>query len=187
LKEARTNFTTIEPEVNNDDKNTTAFSRLDISDDESSHEDNIADTADSVQQTNFLKDLALERQRRQGMQTQQMQSSMSATQVKKNNKKKKSQKLGGEKKQAKEPKDNMDDLDDMAFLDAQIEKVQTSHGRKIDAKGKGYKSIVNGVLLTKYERPETKRTNTAAANSLQAKIKAKSEDRQLQAKKKKGK
>lgn len=44
LKEARTNFTTIEPEVNNDDKNTTAFSRLDISDDESSHEDNIADT-----------------------------------------------------------------------------------------------------------------------------------------------
>ena len=37
----------------------------------------------------------------------------------------------------------MDDLDDMAFLDAQIEKVQTSHGRKVEAKGKGYRSIVS--------------------------------------------
>lgn len=185
LKEARANFATVEPELNNEDKNTTAFSRLDISDDESSHGD-IAYTAESAEPSIILKDLALERQKRQGLQTQ-MQSTLPATQVKKNSKKKKGQKLGGQKKQAKEPDDEQDDLDDMAFLDAQIEKVQTSHGRKIDAKGKGYKSIVNGVLLTKYDRPETKRTNTAAANSLQAKIKAKSEDRHAQVKKKKGK
>jgi ATP-dependent RNA/DNA helicase IGHMBP2 len=185
LKEARANCATVEPELNNEDKNTTAFSRLDISDDESSHGD-IAYTAESAEPSIILKDLALERQKRQGLQTQ-MQSTLPATQVKKNSKKKKGQKLGGQKKQAKEPDDEQDDLDDMAFLDAQIEKVQTSHGRKIDAKGKGYKSIVNGVLLTKYDRPETKRTNTAAANSLQAKIKAKSEDRHAQVKKKKGK
>ena len=162
----------------------TCFSQLKI-DDESSDED--AEMSSSLAQNDLLKDLAFERQKRQALQQQtQPQMSANTAQSKKTKKKKKGQKLGGEKKQTKEldKDDDLKDLDDMAFLDAQIEKVQTSHGRNIEAKGKGYKSIINGVLLTKHDRLEPKRSNTVAANSLQAKIKAKSEDRQVKKKKK---
>ena len=166
--------------------NTSKFSQLDVDDDESSQEADMAggsnDVSSTPSQNSLLKDLALERQRRQ--ESQKAASSItSSNQTKSKTKKKKAQRVGGEKKQTKDT-DNFDDLDDMAFLDAQIEKVQTSHGRKVDAKGKGYKSIVNGVLLTKHDKPEAKRTNAAASNSLHAKLKAKSEDRQV---KKKGK
>ena len=162
----------------------TCFSQLKI-DDESSDED--AEMSSSLAQNDLLKDLAFERQKRQALQQQtQPQTATNTAQSKKTKKKKKGQKLGGEKKQTKEldKDDDLKDLDDMAFLDAQIEKVQTSHGRNIEAKGKGYKSIINGVLLTKHDRLEPKRSNTVAANSLQAKIKAKSEDRQVKKKKK---
>ena len=42
--------------------------------------------------------------------------------------------------------ENLDDLDDMAFLDAQVEKVQNSHGRQVAGSGKSYRTIVNGIL-----------------------------------------
>lgn len=180
VKEMRRNIVPAGIESTDETITASKFFQLDVGD---SSDEEIAGTANDVTQNNLLKDLALDRQRRQSSQTE--------TQLKKNNngkkKRSKGQKLGGGKKESQaknEPDDNLDDLDDMAFLDAQIEKVQTSHGRKIEAKGKGYKSIINGVLLTKQDRPEVKRTNTAASNSLQAKIKAKSEDRRV---KKKGK
>eukprot|EP00956_Cyclotella_meneghiniana_P043502 scaffold273186_cov50-Cyclotella_meneghiniana.AAC.1 len=159
------------------DKSIPGFSHLDLSDDDSSI-DLHANASSNSAQNNLLKDLALERQQRQ--MTQQKSQSNTVTQFKpKKSKKKKGQKLGGEKKQVHDANDDhLDDLDDMAFLDAQIETIQTSHGRKIEAKGKGYKTIINGVLLTKNDRPEVKKTNTAAAKSLQAKIKSKSQDRQ---------
>lgn len=182
-KEVCDNFTSVDTESAHD-TNTTKFSQLDM--DESSDDDAGANESSSTAQNSLLKDLALERQRRQISQQETQSNAASTVQPKKKSKKKKKgQKLGGEKKQPKEQCDNLDDLDDMAFLDAQIEQVQTSHGRKIEAKGKGYKSIINGVLLTKHDRPEEPKRNKAVSNSLHAKIKAKSEDRQV--KKKKGK
>ena len=180
----RTSSKPLETERSHDD-NTKIFSQLDAEDNDGDDEedDNTYEESkiDILTQNNLLRSLALERQKRQNIQQiRQTNESNNSDQIKKKDKKKKHAKnLGGGKKQTKksQDEDNFDELDDMAFLDAQIEKVQTSHGRKIEAKGKGYKSIVNGVLLTKHERPETKKHNTVVANSLQAKIKAKSNDR----------
>jgi hypothetical protein len=92
------------------------------------------------------------------------------------------QKLGGQQHHKKEITDELDDLDDMAFLDAQIEEVQNSHGRTIDAKGKGYRSVVNGVLLsTPLPRTEPKRNN-ASSSALHAKLKSKEEQRKVKKK-----
>ena len=185
VKKHSNNVKTPETESAAQEINTTNFSQLAIDDDESTDDD--AEVSSGLAQNDLLKDLALERQKRQAVQ-QQAQSNLqtNTAKSKKTKKKKKGQKLGGEKKQTKEPNtdDDLSNLDDMAFLDAQIEKVQTSHGRNIDAKGKGYKSIINGVLLTKHDRHEPKRSNTAAANHLKAKIKAKSDDRQAKKKEK---
>lgn len=76
-----------------------------------------------------------------------------------------------------------DDMDDFAFLDAQIEKVQTSHGRKIDAAGSGYRSIVNGVLLARPAEREAPR-NARSAGALNSKIRAAQEGRRSKPKKK---
>mmetsp|Transcript_43626 Transcript_43626/g.44140 ORF Transcript_43626/g.44140 Transcript_43626/m.44140 type:complete len:267 (-) Transcript_43626:3-803(-) len=62
------------------------------------------------------------------------------------------------------------DLDDMAFLDSQIEKVQNSHGRTIEAPGSTYRTILNGVLLTK-PKPAEKKKNTNASMALKQKLK----------------
>jgi hypothetical protein len=169
------------------DASTSMFSQLDLDDDDESSKDSDVDASGSSAPNSLLKGLALERQMRQTTQLEIQSNGRCNQSSKKGKKKKKGQKLGGERKQVKESNDDdLGDLDDMAFLDAQIEKVQTSHGRKIEAKGKGYKSIMNGVLLTKYDRPdESKQRNTAASSILHTKIKAKSEDRQV--KKKKGK
>jgi hypothetical protein len=107
----------------------------------------------------------------------------------------------------------MDDLDDIAFLDAQIEKIQTSHGRTIDAAGKGYRTIVstlsastvcyivfdqqqgisfsyvshlqvNGILLAKPLPKEEPKRNGAAATNLQAKLQSKSHNRKVKKKSK---
>jgi hypothetical protein len=79
-----------------------------------------------------------------------------------------------------------DELDDMAFLDAQIEAVQNSHGRRVDGKG-NYKSIVNGILLSKPSsqcREASKKTTKASA-ALQAKLQQSQEGRKAKPKKKK--
>jgi len=60
--------------------------------------------------------------------------------------------------------------DDMAFLDAQIEKVQTSHGRIVEGKGKNYRSIVNGILISR-PKSETNQKDARLSNALNTKIK----------------
>ncbi|KAL3798381.1 hypothetical protein HJC23_005034 [Cyclotella cryptica] len=178
VKEIWSNFTKSPENTSAHDAPTSH--NLDVDDDESS-----VSSESTPAQNSVLKNLALARESRQN--TPKDTPSSNQTKCNKGKKKKKGVKLGGEKKPTKECQDdnNLDELDDMAFLDAQITKVQTSHGRKIEAKGKGYKSIINGVLMTKYDAPEVKKTNTAASSCLHAKIKAKVDGRQV--KKKKGK
>jgi len=156
--------------------NTSKFAQLDV-DDESSDEDK------KDPPNNLLRELALERQKRQNEQPKLQAAKPSTSKKKKKKGKGKVQKLGGTKPQKEESSDKLDDLDDMAFLDAQIDKVQTSHGRKIEAKGKGYRSIVNGILLSSQpsQREEPKRTS-AASSSLQAQIKSKTQDRKVKKK-----
>ena len=121
---------------------TTAFAALDIDDDDSSASSIEEEEKDTPQNT-LLRELALEREKRQSEQAKAQTEKPPAPKKKKKKKgKPKGQKLGGSK--PIESNNDLDDKDDdMAFLDAQIEKVQTSHGRKIEAKGKGYRSLVS--------------------------------------------
>lgn len=98
-------------------------------------------------------------------------------------KKGKGRKLGGARAKPADQDDGMDDLDDMSFLDAQINKVQNSHGRKVDGKG-GYKSIVNGILIAKPQEREAPK-NTRASAALQSKLKEAQDGRKAKPKKKK--
>jgi len=75
------------------------------------------------------------------------------------------------------------DLNDMDFLDKQIDLVQNSHGRKIEASGKGYRSVMNGILLASAPKQEAKKDSVVSA-SLQAKIRSKAQGRQVKKKKK---
>jgi len=99
---------------------------------------------------------------------------------------KKGDKVGGPKGKKKKKKkcedSNLDDLDEMAFLDAQIEKVQSSHGRKIEASGDNYKSIVNGILISK-SRPREKVKNERSSTVLKEKIKKAQHNRRAKKKK----
>ena len=93
-------------------------------------------------------------------------------------KKKSGKKLGGTQLKSKPQNDDtLDDLDDMAFLDAQIEKVQTSHGRKINASGSNYKTIVNGILISKPKPKDDKKKNTRASKVLNEKLKSAQQSR----------
>ena len=92
------------------------------------------------------------------------------------------QKLDGSSISAKPSNDSSSDLDDMAFLDSHIDKVQNSHGRKVEGTG-GYRTRVNGILIAK---PAAQSINRDAKNSaaLKAKLKAAQEDRKAKKKKK---
>ena len=76
------------------------------------------------------------------------------------------------------------ELDDLAFLDAQIEAVQTSHGRKVEGSGKGYRSIINGMLIEKPPPPERRR-DARAAIALKSRLKEAEAGRKTKGKKKK--
>ena len=120
---------------------TSQFTQLDI-DDESSVSSNEVDTCDAPN-NNLLRELALEREKRQSELPQPV--TKPATASKKKKKKGKSKVSGAKNPQKSDEKeDNFSDLD---FLDAQIEKSQSSHGRKVDGKGKGYRSIVSDISL----------------------------------------
>ena len=96
----------------------------------------------------LLQELAIERQNRQSVPLTLHTPITPKPQSKKKKAKSKGQNLGGTKQPRQaESIDHLDDLDDMAFLDAQIEKVQTSHGRTIDASGKGYRTIVSPLCI----------------------------------------
>eukprot|EP00977_Amphora_coffeiformis_P006232 scaffold1341_cov178-Amphora_coffeaeformis.AAC.9 len=138
----------------------------------------------------LLGNLAQERARRE----QEKQKAAAATMTSKPNPtkslpkqlplKKKGKKLGVPKKaKPAEKDDGMNDLDDMAFLDSQIDKVQNSHGRKVEGRA-NYKSIVNGILLAKPKERETPK-NTRASAALQSKLKEAQDGRKAKPKKKK--
>lgn len=167
---------------------TSAFAQLDVNDEEScSDDDDNDDCKAQGEPNNLLKQLALEREQRKKEQEQASQVEPAALPSSKKSKKKKKkkggQKVGGANKQPQPKVDDVDDgLDDMAFLNAQIEKVQNSHGRKVEGSGKDYRSIVNGILLSK-PKPQEKKKNTAASSQLKAKLNSKSQDRKVKKKK----
>jgi len=126
----------------------------------------------------LLKQLAKERAERQ-----QHQRTSDKTSSKKKKSKPKGRKLGGAKKAVSPPdKDDTDDLDDMAFLDAQIEKSQNTHGRKVVGSGKNYRTVVNGILNAKPE-PRSKPSNQRASAALKMKL-SKAENSRKKKKKK---
>lgn len=101
----------------------------------------------------------------------------------KNSKKTGGKKLGGSRISEKSKKgDGMNDMDDLAFLDAQIEKVQNSHGRKLEG-ANNYKTIVNGILLSK-PKPMEKKRDAKVANALSLKLKQAQDSRKPKQKKK---
>lgn len=102
----------------------------------------------------------------------------------KSRKQNKGQKLGGANKiPAKRIEQEIFvDLDDMAYLDAQIEQVQTSHGRKVEGSGNNYRTMINGVLLGKPKRDE-KPKNSQVSAALQAKLKQAQDGRKAKTKK----
>ena len=75
------------------------------------------------------------------------------------------------------------DLDDMEFLEEQIAKVQCSHGRQIIGTGSSYRSIVNGLLLSKPATPEKKK-DTRSSTALKEKLRKAGESRKGKGKKK---
>mmetsp|Transcript_20041 Transcript_20041/g.40182 ORF Transcript_20041/g.40182 Transcript_20041/m.40182 type:complete len:1074 (-) Transcript_20041:590-3811(-) len=164
---------------------TSAFAHLDLNDDDSSsdHDDNDNNRKPKDEPNNLLKQLALEREQRRKEQEQASQAKPT-TSSSKNSKKKK--KKGGQKVGGKQPQTKVDDvddgLDDMAFLNAQIDQVQSSHGRKVEGTG-NYRSIVNGILLAKPKSQQGKKKNTAASSQLKAKLNSKSQDRKVKKKK----
>jgi len=81
--------------------------------------------------------------------------------------------------------ENLDDLDDMAFLDAQVEKSQNSHGRIVQGSGKNYRSIVNGILHHRSEHQVKPKSNDSKLSSaLQTKLKESGNSRKKKIKKK---
>lgn len=153
----------------------------------------------------LLKRIAMERLERQKQQNGITEESKAISSQKKKNKKKSksnSKKTGGnnsnsstnnssstsnnKNKNTKTKEKAGDDLDDMAFLDAQIEKVQTSHGKKVEGSGKTYRTIINGILLEKPKRDEVKKDAKASA-ALKAKLKKAEDDRKAKTKSKKKK
>ena len=84
-----------------------------------------------IPNNDLLRALAMEREKRL---SEQLRSQTVKPPVAKQRMKGKAnrQKLGGQQHHKKEITDELDDLDDMAFLDAQIEEVQNSHGPSIN-------------------------------------------------------
>lgn len=163
----------------------TNFSALALDDDDSESEKSIDNSKQDVGElkseesstnvtagNSLLAQLAEERAERQRQRQLKPTSGIGSvnTSSRKKKKKSKGQKLGGAKKEIQPQKeDNLDDLDDMAFLDAQIEKAQNAHGRKVVGKGKNYRTVVNGILNSKPE-PRSKPANSRTSAALRAKL-----------------
>ena len=140
----------------------------------------------------LLGQLAKERASRQKEQQQQhsrVAATTTTTSKKKKQKKSKGKKMGGKalttsSTSPKETGENLDDLDDMAFLDTQIEKSQNTHGRKVEAKGKNYRTIVNGILNSRTEPQVKSKTNSKTSSALNEKLKEAGNSRKKKNKKK---
>lgn len=159
------------------------------------------DSNNLPQMNNELAQLALERIQRQHekQQHQQQTSSNSASSTNKQRKNKKkiksknpttTSKPKPKKKTDPEATNNKDDAieDDMAFLDSEIEKVQNSHGRKVEGTGKQYRTIINGMLIARpasssSSSSSSKRDSLAAA-ALRSKLQKAEADRKVKPSKK---
>jgi ATP-dependent RNA/DNA helicase IGHMBP2 len=131
----------------------------------------------------------LKQQQQQQQQQQQSRATATTTSKKKKQKKSKGKKLDGKPltttpSSPKETGENLDDLDDMAFLDTQIEKSQNSHGRKVEGKGKNYRTIVNGILNTRTEPQIKSKRNSKTSSALNDKLKEAGNSRKKKNKKK---
>jgi len=80
----------------------------------------------------------------------------------------------------KSPQTSLDD--DMEFLDAEISRLQSSHGRKIEADGKNYRTIVNGVLMSRPKPVESISKNSGTVLKLNQKIKEAQDRRKTKSK-----
>jgi hypothetical protein len=187
------------PNENDDDaasvnasKTLSSFSALALDDDSDSDESRSGDKPKAEEPVpglpaanSLLAQLAKERAERQQQQHKKPDSAGAGSQNKKKKKKKpKVHRLGGTKTPAP-PKedDNLYDLDDMAFLDAQIEKSQNTHGRKVVGNGKNYRTVVNGILNSK-PVPQSKPTNNRASAALRSKLSQAENTRKKKKKKK---
>mmetsp|Transcript_12382 Transcript_12382/g.13880 ORF Transcript_12382/g.13880 Transcript_12382/m.13880 type:complete len:1153 (+) Transcript_12382:107-3565(+) len=141
----------------------------------------------------ILSQLAKERiiriKEQQKQQQQQESRAAAKSTKKKKQKKSKGKKFGCKPLSTTTPSqtgENLDDLDDMAFLDAQVEKSQNSHGRIVQGSGKNYRSIVNGILQHRSEHQVKPKSNDSKLSStLQAKLKESGNSRRKKIKKKK--
>jgi ATP-dependent RNA/DNA helicase IGHMBP2 len=126
-----------------------------------------ATTTASSENPTTLADLARERRQRAEQKPQQVNVINPKPKITIENGKR----LGGTKNKLTPKVVEKDDntLDDMAFLDAQIDQVQNSHGVAFEGKGKTYRTVVNGILLHKNKAPEPKK-NAKASQSLQTKL-----------------
>ena len=164
-------------------KQASAFAALDMDDDGSdtdeSQEGVEKKKSGPSSKNSLLAELARERMERENQRQQEQQPSVvlqpPPSKKAKAKKKKKKTKKGGSKGGGGGPSATdatQDDgiEDDLAFLDSQIEQVQSSHGRKVEGSGKAYKSIINGVLLAKPPDREAKK-DVRAQNALREKLK----------------
>jgi ATP-dependent RNA/DNA helicase IGHMBP2 len=208
LKETRRPDVIVAPAEETHADNVTKFAQLAVDDnDDSSESSNVYDDTTSTK-NKLLKQLAMERQKRSSEQLKSQPVQLTPVSAKIVKKKKGQQLRGATHPSKQEIVDDLEGLDDMAFLDAQIEKVQTSHGRKIEAKGKGYRSVVslllpssyfikqceffmsnmpllsqvNGILLASPSPRDEPKRNGAVSSALQAKLKSKEADRKLKKK-----
>jgi len=143
-----------------------------------------------LQQNKLLRDLARERMQR--LNNREESSSIACTvshektETSKTKKKKKPKKKKVVAKNNKEViVDNNHIEDDMAFLDAEIDRVQNSHGRKIGGGGQNYRRIMNGILLPQPKSERALPKNERAAASLRSKLKEAEKGRQTKSTSKK--
>jgi len=175
-------------------KRPVSFSALAIDDDDSDTDESDKNGSEAKAEAggnSLLASLAKEREEREKARKIPESGPSGGNAGKKNKTKKKKgkgQKLGG--KSAQQPQktedENLDDLDDMAFLDAQIDKAQNSHGRKVEGSGKGYRTIVNGILNARPE-PRKAPSNQRAASSLKSKLRDAQNERKAKGSKGKNK
>lgn len=155
-------------------------------------EDESTDTEHDVPQSTShmsnadLAALARERRERETLGKASETKAVATTHTQSKKKKNKGRKLGGIKRQpALDLTVDDNGLDDMAFLDAQIEKVQNSHGRTIKGDGVKYRTVVNGILLSKpSQSTNPKKKDTRASAALHSKLKQAQDDRRQKSKKK---
>jgi len=138
------------------------------------------DNQDQIQMSNndLLKSLAKERMQRNRQSENAVRSVRKDANKKKKQKKKKKVKSKNEIEAGKKDAE----IDEMAFLDEQIQKVQTSHGRKVEGTGSKYRTIINGILT---EKPKPKEQKKDARASVALKMKLKKAEQERKSKKKK--